>query len=169
MAIKKNEKIMIALIGAAAAYFLIDDPYRFIWKKPDPPPEAAADTAKAPPQAPGVPLGGAGPSAPAGSEPATPVVEAPKRPRRDPVVFANWGRDPFVQVQRHIDDAEMVAGMKLGGISVKGRDRYALINSRIVRVGDEIEGMIVERIDSDRVWLSKSGRSYTLTWGGGAQ
>jgi type II secretory pathway component PulC len=54
--------------------------------------------------------------------------------------------------------------MKLGAISVRGNDRYALINSRVMRSGDEIGGMTIERIERDRVILSAGGRNYTLTW-----
>ena len=73
-------------------------------------------------------------------------------------------RDPFVRTRPYMDEIWKVSDMKLGAISVRQNDRYALINATIVRPGDEVGGMTVESIERDKVILSARGRSYTLTW-----
>lgn len=166
-ALKKNEKIMLAGIGVMVVVFIVMDPYYFIYKDP---PDPTADTK------------GAGKK---GAAPAKEVRHAPKpktqpakgakeeavessedkRPKREPIQFENWGRDPFVQARRSFDDAQAISGLRLGGISTKGADSYALINKQILRIGDSIEGLIVTRIESDRVLLSKGGQTYVLMGG----
>ena len=80
------------------------------------------------------------------------------------VPFEGWHRDPFVQTRAYLDERVDLSDLKLGAISVRKQDRYALINSRVVRMGDIISGMVVDRIERDRVVLVSGGRSYTLTW-----
>ncbi len=171
--LKKNEKLMLAGIGVMVVVFVAMDPYYFIYR--DPPETTSEEPAK------GAKTGGEkakvdnakAEKAPAkqaksnhGSKHEQAAEPAPdNRPKREPVVFNSWGRDPFVQTKQTIDDAQAVSGLKLSGISVKGDDSYALINKQIVRTGDAIEGMIVSRIEADRVMLSKGGQTYTLMGG----
>ncbi len=155
--LKKNEKVMLILIGISVVVFIVMDPYYILWKKPPVPESAPADTTKKVAQAVASAVGKvvSGAAVPSSSG----------RAAREPVLYSNWGRDPFVQARRYIDDESTVAALKLGGISVRGEDRYALINKQIVRPGDEIGGMYVERIEKDRVIISREGRSFVLTWG----
>jgi len=167
--LKKNEKIMLAGIGVMIIVFIVMDPYYFIYKDP-PVPEAATPVGA---EKPGVrhtkpaatpPQKGTKPAKGGKGEPvAEPMVD--NRPKREPIQFNQWGRDPFIQTKRSYDDQQAISGLKLGGISTKGADSYVLINKQILRVGDGIEGLIVSRIESDRVHLSKGGQTYILTGG----
>ncbi len=169
-ALKKTEKLMLAGIGVMVVVFIAMDPYYFIYR--DPPEIATA-----------VPVAGAKPGAPTAQTAKQPAAKPTKpgkgskeevdateivdnRPKREPVVFNNWGRDPFVQEKRSYDDVQVISGLTLNGISRKGEDSYALINKQIVRVGDAIEGLTVSRIEPDRVLLSKGGQTYVLMGGG---
>ncbi len=79
--------------------------------------------------------------------------------------LVGWVRDPFVKGRPDLDEQALIETMKLGVISVLGNDRMALINSQPVRVGDNINGMVIDRIGTDYVILSSvRGRDYTLTW-----
>ncbi len=51
----------------------------------------------------------------------------------------------------------------LNGIFYSQDGGYALINNRIVRVGDIIEGAIVKRINLDEVELEGAGKTIKLT------
>lgn len=157
--LKKSEKRMLIAIGVMVVA-LAWNPNHWFYGKP--PGEASSATPGA-----GVEAAPAQPNASVAAKGA-PAIEAPGaavRPRREPIHFANWGRDPFVQVRRGQVDAAAVSGFKLGGISVRGNDCYALINSQIVREGDIIGGMTITRIEREKVILSKGGQSFALTWG----
>ncbi|MBM3326492.1 MAG: hypothetical protein FJY65_05875 [Calditrichaeota bacterium] len=156
--LKKNEKVMVTLIGVSVIVFVAMDPYYIIWKKKPSSTTTPADTTHKAAAAPGAAIVDK-------LQPQAARVTGVGRPQREPVPYTNWGRDPFVQARRYIDDETTVAELKLGGISVRGEDRYALINKQIVRQGDEIAGMSVERIEKDRVIISRGGRSFILTWG----
>jgi len=158
--LKKSEKMMLVGIGIMVIVFIIMDPYYFIYRTPPveevaaPPGKAAAPAAQAV-----VPPKGGAKGAVAGGNLAE---AAPKRPRTE---FAEWSRDPFMQVRRSADETSSINSLKLEGISVRGKDRYALINSQIMHPGNIIEGMTVVRIEKDFVLLTHGGRTYTLTWG----
>lgn len=95
--LKKNEKIMLAGIGVMIVVFIVMDPYYFIYRDPPEATPSAPTTGNKPKPAAG---GGAKPVQSAKpTEPAAPVVD--DRPKREPVVFNNWGRDPFVQAKRN--------------------------------------------------------------------
>jgi len=169
--LKKSEKIMLAGIGVMIVVFIVMDPYYFIYRKP-PVVESAPAT------------GAAGASAKSATQAATPATPAPagnqrgavsavvapappvdKRPKREPIQFSQWGRDPFLQLRRGVEETSSINSLKLGGISVTGKDRYALINSQIMHTGDVIQGMTIARIEKEFVLLTHGGRTYTLTWG----
>lgn len=147
--LKKNEKIMLGVIGAALVLFVAMDPYYFIWKD-TPMPESEKKAVKV-----------------------DTVAHIPEFQAQNPVKrhnyqragFKGWGRDPFLQTKRSLEMSASIGEMKLTGISVSGNDRFALINSRILREGDTIEGMLVSKIYANRVIMSLDGRSFTLNWG----
>ncbi len=148
--LKKKEKIMMGLAGAVLIYMVIDDPYYIIWKSP-PGSEPTGQTTTTQPITPG-------------EADAAIVRSEPGKHVWDKVEYTGWGRDPFVQTRRYVDQAAELSDLKLGVISVKGDSRMALINSKPVKEGDLIGGMTVERIEKDRVILTIQGLSYTLTW-----
>lgn len=147
---------MLILIGISIIVFIIMDPYYFIWKTPETPAGKTTTTEK--------------PAAPK-KEKSTPVAltneKTSAKPRRkiERADFAEWGRDPFVQEQRFLEQPKELNRLKLSGISLRGKDHYALINTRIVRVGDDIEGMTVSAIEPDRVILKYQGKQHILNLG----
>ncbi len=153
--LKKKDKIMLALIGASVIVFAVMDPYYFIWKSPPgaeavPPP---VQFISAP--VPGVVVGGVSPAG--GARPAAML-------KRERIPLDGWGSDPFVQPRRQSNMVSRLEELRLGVISVKGGDRYALINSKVVKAGDDVAGFKIARIDKDRVILTSDGQDYLLTW-----
>ena len=144
--LKKNEKIMLVVIAAAAVAFLILDPYN-LWREP------AAETVAAKKDS---------------KKNTSPVVSAAADTTwpfsQERITLNKWGRDPFVQARPDLDMDETISDLKLGVISIRGDDRMAMINSKPVRVGDRINGLRVDRIESGQVILSNSTLEYTLTW-----
>ncbi|MDD2752907.1 MAG: hypothetical protein PHN59_07215 [Candidatus Omnitrophica bacterium] len=51
----------------------------------------------------------------------------------------------------------------LNGIFSTGNEGYCLINNQILKVGDEIEGLVVEKIKDQEVELSNKGSIVTLS------
>lgn len=174
--LKKNEKLMLAGIGVMIIVFIAMDPYYFIYRKPpveEPaaPPAGAKPTGLPPPaaQSPAVANAAATVANVAGKvtgQLAAVITGAEQsKPKRERIPFTNWVRDPFAQSMRSLDDQLSVSTLKLGGISVRGGVKYALINSQVMREGDMIGGLTLSKIEKDRVLLSKGSISYTLTWG----
>ena len=153
--LKKNEKIMLILIGAAVIFFVVMDPYYIVWRTP---PGAEAP----PPLVQTVKTGvlGVMPAASAKGGPVRPVTEL----AREKIPLEGWGRDPFMRTRGVSDRVNRLDELRLGVISVRGDERYALINSRVVRVGDEIAGFRIARIEKDRVILTLDGQDYLITW-----
>jgi len=166
--LKKNEKIMLAAISILIVIGVIMDPYYIIWKDP-PVPEETTPVPGAKPGAPAQPAAKPAakpaPAKPGAAPQAGAAAVADSRPKSDPIPFVNWGRDPFIQVKRQADEATAISALSLSGISVKGKDRYALINSQIIHTGDMIGGFTVAKIEKDFVLLTRGGQTYTLTWG----
>ncbi len=145
--ISKRDKILLALIGASVIFFVIMDPYYMIWKKPPEPKPAE-----------GVPAD----SQAVTDQTAQSQVQTANRPVKR-ITFEGWGRDPFTRVRYDFDQTKLVDNLKLSGISLRGSNSFALINSKIVKVGDEIEGMKVVAIKEDRVILRYKGREIIVT------
>jgi len=144
---KKNERIMLILIGAAVIAFVILDPYHLFRSPPEKAVQSNTDQAKQT------------------KKPADPMMDGMADQTGSPrMELKGWRRDPFEQIQSDIDKDAMVASLRLTAISVWGADRMAMINSKPVRVGDEVQGLQVTSIESGRVKLEASGQSYTLTW-----
>jgi hypothetical protein len=178
MALKKSEKLMMAGVGVAVVVFVIMDPYYIIYKTaPEDPALIAAREAKAK-KAAAAGTTEAGKAKPDAKAPVKgkasgkgkkaeeePPPPEPEKPKRDPIKFANWGRDPFIQMRRNLDDEQALSNLKLSGLSIRGSDRYAIINSQILRVGDTVEGMTITKIEQDKVTLHRNGDTYSLRWG----
>ncbi|MFQ5779957.1 MAG: hypothetical protein ACE5HN_04120 [Nitrospiria bacterium] len=68
-----------------------------------------------------------------------------------------WGRDPFVHPAEQKRGAEKAGERRfsLNAIIYKNGKGAAIINNRITRKGDQIDGMAVHDIQPDRVILKK--------------
>lgn len=78
----------------------------------------------------------------------------------------SWGRDPFFlpiesepvkEVEQKRDQPFL-----LNAIIYKEGQGAAIINDRIVRMGDYIEGMLVQEVQPDRVVLKEGGKVIEL-------
>jgi hypothetical protein len=80
----------------------------------------------------------------------------------------DWGRDPFVLPspsvagEPHQVANEMDRPFSLSAIIYNNGTGAAIINGRIVRTGDQIEGMEVSEVHSDRVLLKEGLRNLVL-------
>src|SRR5581483_1454871 len=78
-----------------------------------------------------------------------------------------WGRDPFVLPVRPTGEPYQVANqvekqLSLSAIIYNNGTGAAIINGRIVRKGDQIEGMEIGEIHPDRVLLREGLRNLEL-------
>ena len=75
-----------------------------------------------------------------------------------------WGRDPFrdlsIKTKRiyTVPQTEEIS-LNLSAISIADGGSVAMINSKIVTVGDDIEGYVVKKIEPKQVFLEKNGRT----------
>ncbi len=76
-----------------------------------------------------------------------------------------WGKDPFVHGTSAAGSVNIPTEpiWKLGGILYDEINPAAIINSRIVRVGQSIDGARVLRIDKNMVTLEKNGAEFSIT------
>ncbi|MCX6830026.1 MAG: hypothetical protein NT002_12215 [candidate division Zixibacteria bacterium] len=76
-----------------------------------------------------------------------------------------WGNDPFVRGTIAAGPADIPTGpiWELGGILYDDINPAAIINSRIVRVGQSIDGARVLRINKKMVTLEKDGAEFSIT------
>ncbi|NQT35594.1 hypothetical protein HQ587_10425 [bacterium] len=154
--LKKNEKVMLVMIGIVVIVFAVMDPY-YIWKtKPEPELTEKQKERKEQKE-----------KLAAAKETATQkrtVTEQTKFIPKDPIPLKGWGRDPFVQARPDLDEENILGKLRLSAISVQGDSRMALINSKLIRVGDVINGLKVNSIETERVILTSGNRTYQLTW-----
>lgn len=80
-----------------------------------------------------------------------------------------WGRDPFIlpvppseQAMSNRVETETGKSFSLSAIIYRGGEGAAIINHRILRLGDRIEGMMVQEILSDRVILRDGSKLLEL-------
>lgn len=73
-----------------------------------------------------------------------------------------WVRDPFRFPPKKEIEKTDVEKLNLTGIIYDEGSPIAVINDEIVHEGDEIEGVKVIKIESERVLLEKDGKPYTL-------
>lgn len=59
----------------------------------------------------------------------------------------------------------VMPSLVLNGIFFTGNDGYCLINNQILKAGDEIEGVVVEKINEQEVELSNRGTTIKLSLG----
>jgi hypothetical protein len=79
-------------------------------------------------------------------------------------------RDPFVPSsvqtktttkEEPVDD-NIPGDLKVEGIMWDPKDPYVIIRDEIYRVGDEVEGITILKIDKDRVTLKKKDRTIVV-------
>ena len=80
-----------------------------------------------------------------------------------------WGRDPFILPARPPGQAlsnsvenEIGKSFSLSAIIYRDGEGAAIINHRILRQGDQVEGMMVQEILSDRVILREGSKVMEL-------
>lgn len=72
-----------------------------------------------------------------------------------------WGRDPFMFGTAKVYSDENGV-LVLNGIAWDENAPSAIINNKIVKVGDEVAGNKITGIKKDRVIVTKDGSSYEL-------
>lgn len=84
-------------------------------------------------------------------------------------VSTRWGRDPFLLPipDRNGSPSALAAGeaqapLSLSAIIYREGQGAAIINDRILRKGDQVEGMEVQEVLSDRVLLREGSRVIEL-------
>lgn len=81
---------------------------------------------------------------------------------QDTIAGEPWGRDPFHPLP--VDDRDKPStnwkDFKLTGVIP---DRIATINGEVVGIGEEFEGYLLIKVESNRIILEKTGQSYILT------
>ena len=92
--------------------------------------------------------------------PALPGERQAKRGR-----YALWGRNPFVSTKGPVPETPAPASVILNGIAWDEKTPRAVINNRIVRPGDRVQGNEVIRIEKDRAVLSNGVREFELRLG----
>jgi hypothetical protein len=77
-------------------------------------------------------------------------------------------RDPFQLLKPVVSTKPTyspVSQLKLNAIWRQSGGSAAVINGRLVEQGDTIEGLLLERIEADRVWLKGSEKTEALIFG----
>ncbi len=82
-------------------------------------------------------------------------------PRRDPFLFYTAPDEPVVVLS---GAPSPVQSWSLKSTWRQSGERRAVINKDVYREGDEIEGFLLERIDTDKVWLRGTNGVESLTF-----
>ena len=84
--------------------------------------------------------------------------------KRERLVLA-FGRNPFYRVTEQVvvSAGPMRPEFTVSAISLKGKTAFAVVNGRVVQVGDEIEGYRVQTISEGKVVLNKDGSFWTYS------
>ena len=157
----RRAKILLAVTIFAAVILVFDQMSgrkapRSAGKAPDAPAVASVPSAPTAPSAPTVP------AAPAAVATAAAPRLAPPPPPDQP-----WGkRDPFEieakRLPRGPKGADQFSGYKLTGIVWGSHGYQALINDRVVRVGDQVDGARIVKITKTGVEVEKNGEARFL-------
>jgi hypothetical protein len=78
----------------------------------------------------------------------------------------DWGKDPFrpaIKITKEEEKSESEEiKPKLKGVVIQKNDRYAIIDDKIVREGEEISGMKVTKIERAKVILKSERKTQIL-------
>ena len=72
-----------------------------------------------------------------------------------------WGRDPFLLDASGVKERGM-EDLELNGIVSDKQSPYAIINNDVVKLGDQVNGMIVIEINEKNVVLDENGQKHTM-------
>lgn len=89
---------------------------------------------------------------------ALPLIDFQKR-QKSRTAYEAWGRNPFMVASGPTSEA---FGLKLGGITYDAKYRCALINDKIIHVGESIGGYRVLSIDKEKVVVSDGAKHIEL-------
>ncbi len=154
-ALNRRTMILLGLTIVAGVYLIFD--LTSSSKAPRPP-------RKAPPAPPAVAR--ALEAVPTPTPGATPTASPGRRLAPPPPPDQPWGRDPFAidgnRLPHGPEVADQFSGFNIAGI-VRGPHGYqAIINDRVVRPGDQVDGARVVRITSEGIELEKDGETRFL-------
>lgn len=93
--------------------------------------------------------------------------DAPKSVQPDTSAGRAWGvRDPFSKPQFDFTGRKTVeaAPIRIKGIVRMSGKPYVLINDVVLAVGEEKNGIRVDKIEGNKVFCRKGGKMYTLQW-----
>lgn len=83
------------------------------------------------------------------------------------IANAPWGRDPFAPLTG--DEVGKPANLKLTAIIYNAKKPSAIVNNKIIYVGDNVDGQKVIDITKQYVILRGSGGAYKLEFGNTAE
>lgn len=157
MALKKNEKRMLMILGVVVSAAIIN--YVISGSSNKKPQVSKSDSIKKEME-----------SVPAQTLPKTTpsIANFEVKVKR----FDNWGRDPFsiVPAQKTVSFAaqskkkEETPKPKLKGIFWKQGRAYVLLDDFILREGEEKKGILVQKVQGTEVLCSQGNQSFTLRW-----
>lgn len=94
---------------------------------------------------------------------AAPAATSGRRLAPPPLPDTPWGRDPFVIGENRLPHRPKTAvefsGFKVSGVVWGPQGYRALVNDRVVRAGDQVDGARVVQITSEGVELEKDGET----------
>ncbi len=93
--------------------------------------------------------------------------DAPKAVQLDTSAGRTWGaRDPFSKPEFDFTGRKTVeaAPIRVKGIVWMSGKPYVLINDVVLAVGEEKNGIRVDKIEGNKVFCRKGGKMYTLQW-----
>lgn len=73
-----------------------------------------------------------------------------------------WGRDPFLLDTSNMQEEQGMEDLVLNGIMPDKQNPYAIINNKVVKLGDKVGGMTVIEINESNVVLDENGQRHTL-------
>lgn len=97
---------------------------------------------------------------------AKPAAPSGRRLAPPPPPDTPWGRDPFAIGENRLPHspkpAVQFSGFKVSGVVWGPQGYRALINDRVVRPGDQVDGARIVRITAEGVELEKDGETRFL-------
>ena len=149
MALKKNEKTLLAVAGGILAVYAI---WTLI---------GSGNKGALPPTPKNVVASVQGTL----KEAATSAGITQKEEQVTKMRYETWERDPFKDYYAKNPEAEETESrLQVKGFIQRGSLTYVLINDMILTEGEEKEGLFIERIDDNQVFCKKGGKWFTLTW-----
>lgn len=85
-------------------------------------------------------------------------------PAKEKRLTLDFGRNPFYRNARAVavSTGPQEPVLRLSAVSLKGESAFAVVNGKVVKVGDSVEGYIVKSIGKGLVTLSKGEAAVRL-------